>query len=67
MIKTTFISAYFKPITQDVFENIPTGETKKNWFGSEKLVTKRVAFQKITEWSDSEIDGEKARVFRLKV
>jgi len=59
MLKTIFIPAYFKPIVQDVFENIPTGETKKNWLGTEKQITKRVASQKITGWSDSEIDGER--------
>ncbi|HBV17519.1 hypothetical protein NG800_010970 [Epilithonimonas ginsengisoli] len=59
MIKTIFIPAYFKPIIQNVVENIPTGETKKNWFGNEKQVTKRVASQKITGWSESEIDGER--------
>mgnify|MGYP000406556848 CR=1 FL=1 len=59
MIKTIFIPTHFKPIIEDVFKNIPTGETKKNWLGSEKPVTKRVASQKITGWSDSEIDGER--------
>lgn len=59
MIKTIFIRAYFKPIIKDVIENVPTGETKKNWLGSEKQITKKVASQKIVGWSDSEIDGEK--------
>lgn len=59
MLKTIFIPAYFKPIIQNVVENVPTGETKKNWLGQEKQVTKRMASQKITGWSDSEIDGER--------
>lgn len=59
MIKTIFIPAHFKPIISDVVENVPTGETKKNWFGSEKQITKREVSQRITGWSDSEIDGER--------
>ncbi|MCD1117554.1 hypothetical protein [Chryseobacterium turcicum] len=59
MLKTIFIPAHFKPIIQDVFENVPTGETKKSWLGSEKQVTQKVASQKIVGWSDSEIDGER--------
>jgi hypothetical protein len=59
MIQTVFIPAHFKPITKDVIENIPTGETKKNWLGSEKVITEKVSTHKIVGWSDSEIDGEK--------
>ncbi|WES98294.1 hypothetical protein P2W68_01470 [Chryseobacterium arthrosphaerae] len=59
MIKTIFIPAHFKPIINDVVENVPTGETKKNWFGSEKHITKREVSKKIIGWSDSEIDGER--------
>lgn len=59
MVKTIFIPAHFKPIVSDVVENVPTGETKKNWFGSEKQITKREVSKKITGWSDSEIDGER--------
>lgn len=59
MLKTIFIPAHFKPIVKDVFENIPTGETKKNWLGKEKQITKKTASQKIVGWSDSEIDGER--------
>lgn len=59
MIKTIFIHAHFNPIIRDIVENVPTGETRKNWFGNEKQVTKRVASQKITGWSNSEIDGER--------
>lgn len=59
MLKTIFIPAYFKPILQNVAENIPTGETKKNWLGSEKQITKRIVSEKIVGWSDSEIDGER--------
>lgn len=57
MIKTIFIPAYFKPLVQNVAENVPTGETKRNWLGSEKPITKRVISEKIVGWSDSEIDG----------
>lgn len=57
MIKTIFIPAHFKPVIKDVVESVPTGETKKNWLGSEKQILKRVVSQKITGWSASEIDG----------
>jgi hypothetical protein len=59
MIKTIFIPAYFKPILQNVSENIPTGETKRNWLGAEKPITKRIVSEKVVGWSDSEIDGER--------
>ena len=29
MLKMIFIPAHFKPIIEDVAENVPTGETKK--------------------------------------
>ena len=44
---------------KDVIEKIPTGETKKNWLGSEKQITEKVTSHQIVGWSDSEIDGEK--------
>ncbi|MCW2462414.1 hypothetical protein [Elizabethkingia anophelis] len=59
MLKTIFIPAHFKPIIEDVAENVPTGETKKNWLGSEKQITKKTVSQKIVGWSNSEIDGER--------
>lgn len=59
MLKTIFIPAYFKPILQNVAEDVPTGETKKNWLGSEKQITKKIVSEKIVGWSDSEIDGER--------
>lgn len=42
-----------------LLKNVPTGETKKNWLGAEKQVTKKVISQKITGWSDSGVDGER--------
>lgn len=59
MLKTIFIPTYFKPIRKDVIESVPTGETKKNWLGNEKQITKKITSQKIVGWSDSEIDGER--------
>lgn len=59
MIKTIFIPAHFKPIIQNLADDVPTGETKKNWLGKEKQVTKRVVSPKIVGWSDSEVDGER--------
>lgn len=32
----------------DVIENVPIGETKRNWLGSEKQISKKVVSQKIT-------------------
>ncbi|WP_435522880.1 hypothetical protein [Chryseobacterium indoltheticum] len=62
MIKTIFIPAHFKPIIQNVADDVPTGETKKNWLGQEKQVTKRMVSPKIVGWSDSEVDGERLSV-----
>lgn len=59
MLKTIFVPAYFKPILQNVTEDVPTGESKKNWLGSEKQITKKIVSEKIVGWSDSEIDGER--------
>lgn len=55
MLKTIFIPALFKPILKDVIEKIPTGETKKNWLGSEKQITEKVTSHQIVGWSDSEL------------
>ncbi|MFC4163889.1 hypothetical protein ACFOWU_09500 [Epilithonimonas zeae] len=59
MIKTIFIPAHFKPIIQNVADNVPTGETKKNWLGQEKQITRRIVSPKIVGWSDSEVDGKR--------
>ncbi|WP_343686091.1 hypothetical protein [Chryseobacterium gleum] len=59
MIKTIFVPTHFKAIIQNLADDVPTGETKRNWLGQEKQITKRIISPKIVGWSDSEIDGEK--------
>ena len=55
--KVSYVKAYPKPIYEERIEKVPTGEKKKNLFGLEKKVLKKVSKKVRIGWSDCEIDG----------
>lgn len=55
--KVVYINAYFKPVGKYVTVNVPTGETKKGFFGGEKPVCAKQQQWQQTGWSDCLIDG----------
>ncbi|QAX84935.1 hypothetical protein C2E19_14185 [Pseudomonas sp. DTU12.3] len=58
MNKVVYVPAKFKPVGKEVTVKIPTGETKKGFFGGLKEVTVKDTEWQQTGWSDCEIDGE---------
>ena len=57
MNKVVYVKAFFKPIVVQKAVDVPTGETKKGFFGGEKQV-KRTELKLVqTGSSDREIDG----------
>ncbi len=56
--KVVLIPAYFEAIGKDKTVNVPTGETKKGFFG-DKNVTKKETQWMQTGWSDCLIDSER--------
>lgn len=57
MNKVVFVEAHFKPLFKEVAVKVPTGETKRGFFGGEKeLVRKETQVQQVG-WSDTKIDG----------
>ncbi|MBV6324882.1 hypothetical protein [Duganella violaceipulchra] len=59
MNKVVHIKAYFKPVGEVQTVKIPTGETKKGFFGGEKEVFEKQKQWIQTGYSDREIDGER--------
>lgn len=59
MNKVVYVEAYFKPIGKEVTIKVPTGETKKGFFGGEKDVTRKQKSWEQTSWSDREINGHR--------
>lgn len=57
MNKVIYVEAFFKPVGEKVTVNVPTGETKRGFFGGEKQVTRKDQQWQQTGWSDREIDG----------
>jgi hypothetical protein len=57
--KVVFVKAFFKEIGQEKAVNVPTGETKKGFFGGEKEVYARETKWVQTGWSDRWIDGHR--------
>jgi len=57
-VKTFFIPSTGKPIIKNKEVKVPTGETRKGFFGGEKAVTRTEQRQEITGYSDCQIDGE---------
>lgn len=59
MNKVVYVKAFFKPLGNYKTVEVPTGETKKGFFGGEKQVYKKEFKWVQTGWSDREIDGER--------
>ena len=59
MNKVVYVRAHFKAIGKEVTVKVPTGETKKGFFGGEKEVVEKKQEWQQTGWSDREIDGER--------
>ena len=57
MNKVVFVEAFFKPIGKNETVKVPTGETKKGFFGGEKEIFQKEEQWVQTGWSDREIDG----------
>ncbi|KXU36766.1 hypothetical protein AXE65_04550 [Ventosimonas gracilis] len=57
LVKTFFIPTSGKPIIKNKSVKMPTGESKKGWFGGEKPVMRKEQQQEITGYSDSAVDG----------
>ena len=57
--KVVYVNAFFKPIGKNVTVKVPTGETKKGFFGADKEVVTKETQWKQTGWSDKEIDGQR--------
>ncbi len=62
MNRVVFVKAFFKPITQKKVVKVPTGETKKGFFGGEKEVFRTEEQLVETGYSKSEIDGRRLAV-----
>jgi|GEM_PF-558599 len=54
---TFFIPTYGKPIIKNKSVKVPTGETKKGWFGGEKPVMREEQQEEIVGYSDCAMDG----------
>lgn len=59
MNKVVYVKAKFKPVGKEVTVKVPTGETKKGFFGGMKEITVKEKEWQQTGWSDCEIDGER--------
>ncbi len=59
MNKVIYVKAYFAPVGKNVKVKVPTGETKKGFFGGKKEVTRTETQWKQTGYSDTCIDGER--------
>ena len=57
--KLVYISAHFKPVGKYVTVQVPTGETKKGFFGGEKAVYAEEKQWQQTGWSDCLVDGHR--------
>lgn len=57
--KLVYISAHFKPVGKYVTVQVPTGETKKGFFGGEKAVYAKQQQWQQTGWSDCLVDGQR--------
>jgi hypothetical protein len=57
--KVVYVNTFFKPVGKEVTVKVPTGETKKGFFGGEKEVVKKESQWKQTGWSDTQIDGQR--------
>ena len=59
MNKVIYVKAHFAPVGKNVKIKVPTGETKKGFFGGEKEVTRKETRWEQTGFSDKKIDGER--------
>lgn len=59
MNKVVYISAHFKPVGKYATVQVPTGETKKGFFGGEKAVYAEEKQWQQTGWSDCLLDGQR--------
>ncbi len=59
MNTVVYVPAFFKAIGENVTKKVPTGETKKGFFGGEKELTKEVTEWVQTGYSDKWIDGDR--------
>ena len=59
MNKVVYINAHFKAVGKYVTVQVPTGETKKGFFGGEKAVFAREKKWQQTGWSDCQVDGQR--------
>ncbi len=57
--KVVYVETFFKPEGKEVTVKVPTGETKKGFFGGEKEVVRKEQQWQQTGWSDCEIDGQR--------
>ena len=55
--RVIYVPAHFRPLHKKVVIEVPTGETKKGIFGSEKQLVRKETKIKQVGWSDSKIDG----------
>lgn len=59
MNKVVYVKAFFKPVGKNETVKVPTGETKKGFFGGEKEVFREEEQWVQTGYSDCEIDGDR--------
>ncbi len=59
MEKVVLIKSYFAPIEKEVTVKVPTGETKKGFFGKEKEVTRKEKQWEQVGYSDCIIDSKR--------
>lgn len=62
MTKTVFVQAEFITLYEEVVVKVPTGETKRGFFGNEKQVTTKIKQLQEKGKSKSIIDGEKLSI-----
>jgi len=53
------VKSYFVALGKDVTVKVPTGETKKGFFGGDKDVVRKEKQWQQTGWSDCEIDTDR--------
>lgn len=58
MNKVVYVEAHFSPIGKNVMKDVPTGETKKHFFGQKPVTEEKMIFQQ-EGISDSCIDGQR--------
>jgi len=59
MNKVIYVKAYFLPVGRNVNIKVPTGETKKGFFGGEKEIKRKETQWEQTGFSDKHIDSER--------